>query len=985
MVADCELGQSGKPKATVFISYSRKDMAFADQLETALTARGFEPLIDRAEIYAFEDWWKRIEALIGKADTVVFVLSPDAVASDVALKEVTHAASLNKRFAPIAYRRVEDRAIPEALQRLNFIFFDDPARFDESADRLAEALQTDIGWVRQHTEFGEAARRWAAAGQPGGLLLRSPVLEEAEHWIASRPRGAPEPTAETQGYVAESRRGATRRRNILTGSLLVGLLLALGLAGIAYWQRNLAIKQRDATLIAQSQFLIDRSRQDLAAAKFPSAIGLALAALPEDMASPNRPYLPEAELALNTALQSTKERFVLEGHEAEIVDLNFSSDGRKLVTASRDGSARVWDVQTGTTISIFRGGREANSAAFNPASDLVVVTFSKEDTKVYEIASGRLVAELPGPAHGMAKAYFSQDGQSIIGEGNEEMRVWVLEGARALVTWPGVRLARSDDGRRVATVTRDPETVFVWDVQSGHQLAAFTGHSDRVTDATFSGNGASLVTCSLDRTARVWNVEASKKAPVIIQHGVRVTGCGMNPDGSQIATVTTDGNGRIFDARTGGKIADLASDELPIGPVEYVDGGRLILTQSGTFATSRPATLWDAQSGRLVANLHGRAFVSDSGKEFLVASEETAFPGMRLFGGYDVQQIVLIGEGPERPTSIAMSGDASYYAAAFDKNVVLWSRDGSGFVTDLSVAPGAKARFDPKGQSVLVWKQTALLWDVEHNRIECEMKGHTDQVNQAVFSPDGRRLVTAAQDATARLWSLENGCGLIRELKGHTRDVRDVVYSPDGLTIVTGSADRSVRFWNGVTGYEIASAITGFGRPVDRVMFSTDGAFFAAKTNDNIRIFDAKTHQEVASPDNERLVEVLKQKFDDGLDHKRRSPNGRLSMDFSNDGHDVTVSNVQTGAVIAQFLPATTEQNNTPFDASFNLDGSRILIEYRSIIRVAQVRKSTQALIDYARQIVPRCLTPNERQQAHLEKTPPRWCSGKWPNAEQSP
>ena len=134
--------------------------------------------------------------------------------------------------------------MPEALRRLNFIFFDDAARFEASADRLAEALQTDIGWVRQHTEFGEAARRWSAAGRPGGLLLRSPVLEEAERWIASRPRGAPEPTAETQVFVAASRRGTTRRRNILTGSLAAGLVVALALAGLAYWQRGIAVEQR---------------------------------------------------------------------------------------------------------------------------------------------------------------------------------------------------------------------------------------------------------------------------------------------------------------------------------------------------------------------------------------------------------------------------------------------------------------------------------------------------------------------------------------------------------------------------------------------------------------------------------------------------------------------------------------------------------------------------------------------------------------------
>jgi hypothetical protein len=90
--------QSVETKTRVFISYSRKDMAFADRLEAALKARGFEVLIDREEIYAFEDWWKRIEALIGCADTVVFVLSPDAVKSDVALKEVAYTDSLNKRF-----------------------------------------------------------------------------------------------------------------------------------------------------------------------------------------------------------------------------------------------------------------------------------------------------------------------------------------------------------------------------------------------------------------------------------------------------------------------------------------------------------------------------------------------------------------------------------------------------------------------------------------------------------------------------------------------------------------------------------------------------------------------------------------------------------------------------------------------------------------------------------------------------------------------
>ena len=147
------VAEAGQPKAKVFVSYSRKDMAFVDKLEPTLKARGFELLIDREEIYAFEDWWKRLQALIEQADTVVFVLSPDAAASREALREIEYAASLNKRFAPIVCRRVDDAAIPEALRRLNFVFFDDPTQFEASTDRLTEALQTDIGWIRKHTEY----------------------------------------------------------------------------------------------------------------------------------------------------------------------------------------------------------------------------------------------------------------------------------------------------------------------------------------------------------------------------------------------------------------------------------------------------------------------------------------------------------------------------------------------------------------------------------------------------------------------------------------------------------------------------------------------------------------------------------------------------------------------------------------------------------------------------------------------------------------
>jgi len=157
----------GSRTPRVFISYACSDMAFADSLDAALTKQGFETFIDRRDIGPGEDWEKRIRNLILHVDTVVFVLSPDAVTSKTCLKEVDIASELKKRIQPILYRRVSAKSLPDALSQPQWIFFDDPARFDESLDKLVEALLTDIEWIRKHTKIGEEAQRWDDAGRPG--------------------------------------------------------------------------------------------------------------------------------------------------------------------------------------------------------------------------------------------------------------------------------------------------------------------------------------------------------------------------------------------------------------------------------------------------------------------------------------------------------------------------------------------------------------------------------------------------------------------------------------------------------------------------------------------------------------------------------------------------------------------------------------------------------------------------------------------------
>src|SRR5208282_3045186 len=117
-------GDGTQDKLKVFISYSRKDEWFAQDLVAGLEAAGFEALLDRHEFAPGEDWEMRLGRLLEAADTIVIVISPDSITSERCAWEVERTAALRKRLLPIVWRRVDESLIPTHLKQLNYIFFD---------------------------------------------------------------------------------------------------------------------------------------------------------------------------------------------------------------------------------------------------------------------------------------------------------------------------------------------------------------------------------------------------------------------------------------------------------------------------------------------------------------------------------------------------------------------------------------------------------------------------------------------------------------------------------------------------------------------------------------------------------------------------------------------------------------------------------------------------------------------------------------------
>jgi len=113
--------------------------------------------------------------------------------------------------------------------------------------------------------------------------------------------------------------------------------------------------QRDKALLTQSLFLADLGRQQSEKGNAVSGMLLALEALPDANEGIQRPYSPEAEAALFSSAYSQRERMVLAGHQTHVPIALFCHDGKRIISASGDGTARVWDPATGRQIALLSG------------------------------------------------------------------------------------------------------------------------------------------------------------------------------------------------------------------------------------------------------------------------------------------------------------------------------------------------------------------------------------------------------------------------------------------------------------------------------------------------------------------------------------------------------------------------------------------------------------------------------------------------------
>ena len=570
-------------------------------------------------------------------------------------------------------------------------------------------------------------------------------------------------------------------------------------------------------------------------------------------------------IVLPVAADSARPELVLQACHADAINsLAFSPDGRTLLTASRDQTAALWDVERAIKLRVFSvaGGFWMDGAVFCPDGRHILLLSSSGGISLCDAIVGKTLRTFPGSGF----LALSPDGRQFV-TGDQATYMPSALFSYDVTTGQQLRKLETDaisakfspDGLELLTggSTIDGK-VRLWNVSTGEQIRVFDGHRGRVGSLAFSPDGTQVLSGSdLDFTATLWDKATGRSLRQFEMPG-HINSVAFHPNGREILLGSYGIDpGKIliaaWNAATGQK-----SYELPVeagADAVFNPNGRQILTTS-----QRRLMLWDAVTRRKLWEIRGNndagggVAITADGQRVLTANDSD---GHLCF--WDVHAGRKLLDLGHRDTTIGggcrlspdghyllgiehrNSGRATLWDAATGKELQRFGED-----IDASVFHPSGVAFHPNGQELFMADtEQVIVWDLVRGQKARTLSGFESSrgnVATVTLSQDGRQILRSTDFSyTAVLCDTATGAKL-RELEDGS-NLRSSALSPDGRYVTT-CAEKAITLWNVANGEKVRQWESG---DSCCLAWSSDSRFLAAgSVTGRILVWDAQNGYQLA-------------------------------------------------------------------------------------------------------------------------------------------
>ncbi|MFN0179564.1 MAG: DUF4062 domain-containing protein [Gemmatimonadales bacterium] len=528
--------------------------------------------------------------------------------------------------------------------------------------------------------------------------------------------------------------------------------------------------------------------------------------------------------------------FTLEGHGSDVTDCCFSADGRRIVSASLDGTLRIWEGDT-----------------------------------------GRCIARLDGHTKGVRACAASPDGRWLASASfDSTVRVWYAETGELARVFTGHNgavkaCAFLDAGRTLVSAGNDG-TILVWDAETGGVLARLVSEGRSITRLLVGADNRLIVAAFVNRLVEVWDLKTRERVltfagpastlggrDAVFVDGLEFSGhsisdCACSPDGARLVTASSlDRALLVHDLATGNQLQRIAGHAGGVVTCAFSPDGRLI----GSGSDDTTVRIWSAERGQALGVLRGHSF----GVKCCAFSTD----GLRIVsgGGDAVLKVWKVptvssesdvgGVRGERVRGLAFSPDGRLLASVADDGSVTVADAATGVrVVDGTRLPGVTdCAYSPDSDVLLTSSYDGRLRLLDQYARGGTSYGGAAQLAGCAFSPDGRFVASVGEDWLTVV-DQETGAPAIK-FKFPAR-VASCSYSPGGGYLAMACGDGQVHLLN-ISKTAVDRRYRTSNASAERCAFSPDGRLLAATSGSEVDAWDLRTGQRILTlSEHEALV-----------------------------------------------------------------------------------------------------------------------------------